>query len=276
MESDLPGTQIESLEDIVPLPFNNSDYDTSSGIEADNATHFRYHFLAMIVLRRLIMRIHNCLHGSGEVTNSEEVEHYGGPPTRVIQELNHQLQGWRSALPEAIRWLDEDMSMFRDSPIAHPTEVGIDDAQGNNQYHLDILNGQLRTRFFYAKFMLHRCYIFKALHFPEKMLEEDAAGCATAIESACLWPLSMASPRDKKRLIPHLFTWTKNFVGILLILRMTVENECLRQICDRLKVDKSRIEQTVALLMDWVRDLRQLDSAAGWMCDILESLYGPT
>lgn len=57
---DLAQTGIHTLEDQVPLPYFHeikSDY-------ADGRSHFQYHFLAMIALRRLITRIHGSIHES--------------------------------------------------------------------------------------------------------------------------------------------------------------------------------------------------------------------
>lgn len=143
----------------------------------------------------------------------------------------------------------------------------------NHRFNLDIVTGQLRTRFYYAKFMIYRPFVYKALHFPELMSDDDAEFCGLAIQSACMWPLSMASPRNKKRLIPHLFTWTQNFVGILLLLKMTTVNDCLRQICEE-KVSRREMEETTFLLLDWLRDIKQVDGIAEWSWKILEPLFG--
>lgn len=162
------------------------------------------------------------------------------------------------------------------SPRRNATETlfGID--QGSipveHIHNLDIITGQLRTRFYYARFMMYRPFVYKALHFPELMTPQDCDCCALAIQSACLWPLALAPCKNKKRLVPHLFTWTQNFVGILLILRMTAENECLKAICDE-KVNKEDMERTVVLLLDWIRDVKQVEGIAEWSWKILEPLY---
>ena len=141
-----------------------------------------------------------------------------------------------------------------------------------HKYNLDVVTAQLRTRFYYARFMLYRPFVYKALHFPELMTVDDATCCGLAIKSACAWPMAMAPTKDKKRLVPHLFAWTQNFMGILLILRMTYENDILRQICDD-QVNRDDIQKTAALMLDWIRDVKQVDGIAEWNWKILEPLF---
>ena len=61
-------------------------------------------------------------------------------------------------------------------------------------------------------------------------------------------------------------------MGILLILRMTTENECLRRICES-QVNHEDIQKTASLMLDWVRDVKQLDGIADWSWRILEPLF---
>lgn len=97
------------------------------------------------------------------------------------------------------------------------------------------------------------------------MTPDDCNCCALAIKGACLWPLAMAPPKNKKRLVPHMFAWTHNFMGILLILRMCSANHCLRQIVEECGVvGRKEIESTVAILLDWMRDVKQIDGIAEW------------
>lgn len=35
-----------------------------------------------------------------------------------------------------------------------------------HKYNLDVVTGQLRTRFYYARFIMYRPFVYKALHFP--------------------------------------------------------------------------------------------------------------
>lgn len=61
LELDLSQTGIHTLEDQVPLPYFH-EAQNMSGKASDERSHFQYHFLAMIALRRLITRIHGSIH----------------------------------------------------------------------------------------------------------------------------------------------------------------------------------------------------------------------
>lgn len=61
-------------------------------------------------------------------------------------------------------------------------------------------------------------------------------------------------------------------MGILLILRMTTENKCLRRICES-QVSHEDIQKTVNMMLEWIRDVKQLDGIAEWSWRILEPLY---
>ena len=63
LDLDLPRTGINNLEDEVPLPyFHDAHGQDSNGPLSDERSHFQYHFLAMIALRRLIGRINTIIH----------------------------------------------------------------------------------------------------------------------------------------------------------------------------------------------------------------------
>lgn len=195
-----------------------------------------------------------------------------------MRELERQLESWRGLLPRPLQWTDQDRFDFPsfDPNFRRPNEALFSDDPSsvpiNHRYNLDIVTAQLRTRFYYARYITYRPFVYKALHFPELMTSDDVKYCAMGIKSACLWPIVMAPPKNKKRLVPHLFAWTQNFMGILLILRMTTENECLRRICES-HVSQDEIQKTVSLMLEWIRDVKQLDGIAEWSWRILEPLY---
>jgi hypothetical protein len=63
LDLDLPQTGIHTMEDEVPLPYFHEAHDAQGKSQApDDRSHFQYHFLAMIALRRLIARIHGVIH----------------------------------------------------------------------------------------------------------------------------------------------------------------------------------------------------------------------
>ncbi|KAF2763859.1 hypothetical protein EJ03DRAFT_283252, partial [Teratosphaeria nubilosa] len=277
VDLDLPQSGILRLEDEVPLPYFHSE---SSPTTVEEGSHYQEHFLAMIALRRLISRTHTVIHESSPGRIETSTNDYGGPPVAVIREMVRQLDSWRALLPRPLQWSDADRFGFpsRDPLSRQPNEPLFSVDQGpvpiGHRCNLDVVSAQLRTRFYYARFMMYRPFIYKALHFPELMTPDDCNCCALAIKSACMWPLAMAPPKNKKRLVPHLFAWTQNFMGILLILRMTSVNDCLRSVIDeRGVVGRPEIERTIALMMDWVRDVKQVDGIAEWGWKILDPLF---
>lgn len=64
LDLDLPQTGIHTLEDEVPLPYFHEaqELQHGTGRVVDERSHYQYHFLAMIALRRLIARIHGVIH----------------------------------------------------------------------------------------------------------------------------------------------------------------------------------------------------------------------
>jgi hypothetical protein len=146
---------------------------------------------------------------------------------------------------------------------AHPTGDG---------FNLDIVTAALRTRFYYARFMIYLPFVYKTLHAPQDLSIEDTDNCLVAIHSACDWPLFMEPPRNKKRLVPNLFTWTQNFISMLLILHMAMKNPDLHAVCKG-RIPAERITRAVTLMLDWIYDMRQIDTIAQWGWQILEPLF---
>lgn len=175
----------------------------------------------------------------------------------MISELSRQLDSWRALLPGPLRWLDNDRFNYPDREtvsqhLAEPlfsTDKGTLPIRYENS--LDVLTAELRTRFYYARYMLYRPFVYKVLHFPELVSVDDVSCCVLAVQAACLWPVFMAPPKDKKRIVPHLFAWTNNAVGVLLILRMTKANEKLRGICEG-RVNEEEIDKTVGLILSTI------------------------
>ena len=131
---------------------------------------------------------------------------------------------------------------------------------------------ELRTRFYYARFILYRPFVFKALHFPQLMVSRDVECCALAIKSACLWPIAMAPTKERKRLIPHLFTWTQNFIGILLILWILQNDDRLCHFYME-QLDFIEVQRTTSLLWQWLEDIKQVDGIAEWSWRMLHPLF---
>lgn len=196
----------------------------------------------------------------------------------MIAELGRQLDSWRALLPKAIRWHDNDR--FADlgigTAVQYPGEplFSADKGTVSTSYrdNIDILTAELRTRFYYARHMLYRPFVYKVLHFPELTSTDDGNCCVLAVQAACLWPVFMAPARDKKRLVPHMFTWTNSSIGVLLILRMIRVNEKLRGVCEG-RVSEQELDETAALILNWLEDIRQIDATAQWAWTVFEPMF---
>lgn len=140
---------------------------------------------------------------------------------------------------------------------------------GEIDHNVDIAVTQLRTRFYHARFLICRPFIYEALHAPKLMTADDRIKCAFAIDAACLWPLSLAPPKNKKHLVPHLFSWTQNFVALIFVLRMCCKSGYLGDICQGSGIARGFIESTISSMIQWLEDVRQVDRVADWAMSVL-------
>jgi hypothetical protein len=136
------------------------------------------------------------------------------------------------------------------------------------------MTAQLRNRFYYVRFMVYRPFIYKALHFPGLVTVEDCHFCALAIKSICLWPLANVPSQNRTRLMPHMLDWPQHSMGALLILDLCSTDDCLRRIVRCGLIEPREIEQTVQLILEWLRNTKQNDGTAerGW--NLVKSLFG--
>jgi hypothetical protein len=105
-------------------------------------------------------------------------------------------------LPQHLQWAEDDpvafpspqpgMRSFNQSldPSLSPHQVqsnvplfttDLDSEPIQYPYVYDIQVALLRTRYYYAKYMVYRPFVYKALHFPEQMTQEDAEGVAECL-----------------------------------------------------------------------------------------------
>jgi hypothetical protein len=148
-------------------------------------------------------------------------------------------------------------------PIAYP-------------YALDIQVALLRTRYYYAKYLIHRPFVYKALHHPESVTREDAEGAAECLKACLKWPVAMSPTCTHKRLVPCLYFWTQNVLGILIVLHLSQQVPVLLRIRQTLCGERFELEagETVGLYIDWIRDLKETDKAAAWAWEIVKGVYG--
>jgi hypothetical protein len=206
--------------------------------------------------------------------------------------LAAQLDEWRGMLPMGLRWQDElpgafpnaTQDMYDGSVYPPPGADGhtnffaedLDDAPiASYPYAADIQTAMLRTRYYHLKYLLHRPFLYKALHYPGNMTREDAEGVVVCLKSVLLWPITMSPVRSQKRLIPCLFFWSQNLLSILLVLHLSQQVPILRQIRDNLLDDRFEMDakETTRLCIDWLRDLKGVDATALWCWTVLEGFH---
>jgi len=102
----------------------------------------------------------------------------GQPAEAFIQELSQQLHNWRTHLPPAIAWNDNDSI----EATVYSPQAGADPRTRNVVDFKITLNAALRTRYKYAEYLIWRPYIFRALHYPHALLEYDYECCSKAFK----------------------------------------------------------------------------------------------
>jgi hypothetical protein len=299
-------TGVESLEDQVPLPhFHHSSHNEGQHslhilgfgktFTVPRRDDYAYHFTAMITLSRLIRRADSAIHGYEPTAGESEPlwqgsgsgvrvdalssvlspPNYSGPPLHLVQELLRQLDSWRDALPRRLQWSDNAGLGFTEGHLPattpHTSYFGSlrDVGSSKIDHNVNIAVAQLRTRFYHASFLVHRPFVYKALHAPKLMTLGDRAKCVVAIHAACLWPLSLAPPRNRRHLVPHLFSWTQNFLAMLLILQMCRNDTYLSGICEEGGIAAKGIETSAGLMIGWLEDVKQADGIAEWSVRVL-------
>jgi hypothetical protein len=145
------------------------------------------------------------VYSSDTPSSSDE---FVGPTVNTLKQLAGQLTQWRGMLPRDLQWAEADPAGFPTPqttmggsnqeldpnlpPAQEPlfsTDLDSDPVQ--YPYVYDIHVGLLRTRYYYAKYMVYRPCVYKALHFPEQMTQEDAEGVAECLRVCISLPLQV-------------------------------------------------------------------------------------
>lgn len=297
LEFGLPSTGLGKLDDTVGLPNFNGPI-TEEDYIGNQTTHFQEHFAAQIVLRSLSATIHTTLtHSFGnssaypvlglQPSNSPP----GGANSSIMKQLATRLDQWRSMLPGHLRWHEDQMAAYADpsqniftsifagnsqtlqgtymfpSDLSHPS--------ARYSYSGEIQVALLRTRYYYNKYLVYRPCVFKALHHPDALTQEDANGAAECLKASLKWPIALSPPCANKRLVPIAFFWSQNFLGILILLQLSQQHPMLRRIrsslCGR-QFDEDATE-TASLYLDWLRDMKKIDSTADWCWAVIRLIY---
>lgn len=200
--------------------------------------------------------------------------------TLAVKNLANQAEHWRTMLPPPLRWRENqpgefpNPSLYSDihsssvfatgssldvpppalsSPSGFMFTTDLDVAPVTYPYNLDIMTAVLRSRFY----------------------GEEAEGAAECLRACLKWPVSMSPTCSHKRLIPCLFFWTQNMLGILILLHLSHSTPMLSRIRSTLCGESFELEasETVGLYLDWLRDLKSVDAAARWAWAIVRAIY---
>jgi hypothetical protein len=71
-------------------------------------------------------------------------------------------------------------------------------------------------------------------------------------------------PKDRKHLLPHLFSWTQSFLSLTLVLRACCLSKSLDDIGDDGGELRERVERSVDLMIAWLEEIRHNDGVADW------------
>ncbi|ROT39814.1 hypothetical protein SODALDRAFT_274260 [Sodiomyces alkalinus F11] len=301
LELELPLTGLEKLEETVGLPDFSGPFCEEDYL-GNQQSRFQEHFASQIVLRRLCVGFHNTLQNAigptttVNITSLPSPEQTSEPVSRsssvlvTVKQLAHQLEQWRGMLPEYLRWDDTRATafsapvpdlfspapgMYPPPPIHDMFTPDLSRPPVPHPYATDIQVALLRTRYYYTKYLIYRPFVYKALHHANMIDTEDAKGVAECFKACLKWPIIMSPTCYRKRLIPCLFFWIHNLLGVLILLhlsqRVPILSNIRSQFCDEsFDLDAT---QTVNLCIDWIRDLKSVDPAAEWSWNVLRSLY---
>ncbi|KAL5915698.1 hypothetical protein ACKVV7_008268 [Pyricularia oryzae] len=299
IELGLPRGILEQLEDIVGPPVFSGllSHDDIMGTSLA-----KDHFVSAVAMRRLALEAHAVLNNghfaSRYSTGALDPDGF----TLAVKNLANQAEHWRTMLPPPLRWRENqpgefpNPSLYSDihsssvfatgssldvpppalsSPSGFMFTTDLDVAPVTYPYNLDIMTAVLRSRFYYIKFVINRPYVYKALVNPEQLTGEEAEGAAECLRACLKWPVSMSPTCSHKRLIPCLFFWTQNMLGILILLHLSHSTPMLSRIRSTLCGESFELEasETVGLYLDWLRDLKSVDAAARWAWAIVRAIY---
>ena len=185
-------------------------------------------------------------------------------PRRVIDELGAQLEGWRDLLPAPLQWLEDARN-----EVKPPAEYALRTLPATE---MDVPLAVLRARFYYAKFILRSPFLYLALHQPAALKPQDASECLLAFDSILRWPLSAENVSDRKRHIPHYFTWTQSALSFLCIFATIASNKRLKDVCER-QINLLELRVGVAVQLCWLKEMKAIDCVARWAWQLLSPLF---
>ncbi|OOF92660.1 hypothetical protein ASPCADRAFT_174362 [Aspergillus carbonarius ITEM 5010] len=219
-ELHVPPSGLSRLEEYVPIPkfitFESVGFTASRSmsLEEIDDSFFQYHFLAQVAHRIILTRIRHSLYFHSDSGTF--------PHPAVNAELRHQLEQWRVNLPAALQ--------FSDTPPAPTTTDANPSAPSSPASHLPfpstrhalspaiaVSEAMLRGRYMIANFHIGRPYLYKALHIPGSLTENDLEQIRRGLFNAVNWPVVGGVFQRMKSCIPIKFAFCSQFFGQILL-----------------------------------------------------------
>ncbi|KAI3548628.1 hypothetical protein CSPX01_03057 [Colletotrichum filicis] len=310
LELDLPLTGLEKLEASMQLPTfsayaHTEDASLSQSIHNDRRSNCGEIFLHQISLRNLGVKIHKSLRrilgGSTSRSNWHSPD-LADSLEDLVGDLASQLDQWHTSLPSVLHWdRTQHLDAFQASfPVldpqvpdqhfyAPPTLYTADAMEGLQSAPMlgylhdslytnsnDVLEAILRSRFYHLEYLLFRPFVYKALHTrAENLTETDLSATKRFLEACLLWPIILPPAAQHKRMIPCLYFWSQNILGILIFLHLSATHPTLFQIrqsrCDSTFDEAANM--TITQGINWLRGLKDEDSSTRWCWTIVQGLY---
>ena len=173
-ELELPRSSLQDLEEHVPLP-KFVPHSSYKGVEKGNLDEYYHcHYLAQIAVRIIMTRIRDELF-------------YANPAVYLADELYHQLEQWRSSLPEAIR-SDFDSDLISHE---HPSQT--------------LAVAMLQTRYWISVYHIGRPFLYKAIATPSELAAQDVEICTRSMAAVVSWFIALRRSRCMRSYMHLLF-----------------------------------------------------------------------
>ncbi|KAI1033741.1 hypothetical protein LB503_011110 [Fusarium chuoi] len=213
-EFDFPASGLGKLASSMPLPVV-----PGAGAEPCHA-QYQLFFLALISMRKLLNRILFHLYSrdhtedptNGEPTHADKPAAFLSVPPSVMLELDRQLEEWRTCLPQGLEFLPYSEAQLAETPRSTDER----------------LRGHLMARYFAAKSIIHRPYIYKTLHHgaTASLTDADAAGARTAIGSALMSVVASGILHEPLVLLLHPINSCRSLFACELQLSFVLRSSC--------------------------------------------------
>lgn len=194
----------------------------------------------------------------------------------MTSDLILDLDAWRLTLPMPLRWADDGRyshnALSPNWPLGTPPSPETDIRMRLSDTCLNIGLANLQTRYYQARSLLLRPYLYRMMFGPLSPRSNDRVHCGQALQSMLWWPLFVAPSKDMKRLVPHHSTWTQGAIDNLRLFALIRHNDGLKRLCEEC-VDLRLLRATVAHNICWLADLSFMNGLAGWAWELLRSHF---